>query len=184
MVLVNKHYFNIKQSGGFTLVELLISIAIIGLLAVLGIVAANYARAYAKEKKAMADVSTILSAVNILAQDANAWPGHQAINSVNGGANNEICGDGCVFGIDEAASGLVVTDGNFNNWDGPYMPKIPLDPWGQEYFFDTDYRITASGQPCDGAGGCLNAVAIGSYGPDGAGNNQYNGDDIINVIFR
>jgi hypothetical protein len=51
------------------------------------------------------------------------------------------------------------------------MPTIPLDPWGHPYFFDTDYDI-------DPSGGVTNAAVIGSFGPNGVGQNVYDSDNI------
>ena len=120
----------------------------------------------------------------MLANDTGLWPRQQPIDVVSTGANNEICGDGYVFGLSDQQSGITCTDGNFPGWAGEYMMKIKLDPWGNEYFFDTDYKVTVNDEPCNGGGACVNAVVIGSYGPDGLGNNLYNSDDIIKVIIK
>ncbi len=185
--------FQLQNKKGFTLLELLIVIAILGLLSTFVIAAARYARGYARENKAKHDIAQIYKAIQVLTHDTEEWPGHQAINTVCSGCpNNEMCGPdegggNCLNrSLSDGVAGITQNDGAspYANWGGPYMQKIPLDPWDHEYFFDTDYNITIDGDPCDGEAGCLDAVVVGSYGPDGIGNNLYNGDDIIKVIIR
>ncbi|MCU0679565.1 MAG: prepilin-type N-terminal cleavage/methylation domain-containing protein [Planctomycetes bacterium] len=176
-----------KDRKGFTLIELLVVIAIIGVLATLAIVSVNYARARAKTAKAQQEINEIFTAMEMLSIDANLWPGQQPINTVGSGANNEICAvaQGCVYGLSDARAGLTATDGNYPNWSGPYIYSISLDSWNNEYFFDTDYSVDVDGQPCGcGGGGCVNAAVVGSFGPDGIGNNQYNCDDIIKILVK
>ena len=169
---------------GFTLIELLVTIAIIGLLSTLAVIAVNAARFKAKVAVVQNDTDVIYKAITMLANDTGLWPGQQPIDVVSTGANNEICGDSCVFGLSDPQSGITGTDGNFPGWTGEYMMKIKLDPWGNEYFFDTDYQVTVNDEPCNGGGACVNAVVVGSYGSDGLGNNLYNSDDIIKVITK
>ena len=137
------------------------------------------------EKKKAIDIAQIYNAIVMLSNDSNLWPGQQPIDSVNTTGINEICADGCNFSLSDPHSGIVATDGNFPGWAGPYMDMIPDDSWGNKYFFDTDYQVDINNKPCAcGGGGCTNVVVIGSYGPDGIGNNQYNCDDIIKIITR
>jgi prepilin-type N-terminal cleavage/methylation domain-containing protein len=169
---------------GFTLIELLVVIGIIGVLATLVTVGVNYARTQARTVKAESDINTIYTAASALGNDTNQWPGHQSMDEVNAVNGNEICADGCTYGLSDSRSGLITTDGSYGSWAGPYINRIPLDPWDNEYFFDTDYRVTVDGEPCAGAGVCVNVAVVGSYGPDGTGNNTYNADDIIKIIAR
>ena len=156
---------------GFTLVELLIVIGIISLLATLSLIGYNYAKSKAKITKAEHDIAKIHHAIEMLANDTVVWPGHQEINKVNSTSNNEICSDGCAYGITDAQAGIVDNDGNYLHWTGPYMQIIPDDPWGNEYFFDTDYDVDGN-----------TVAAVGSYGPNKVGNNQYDDDDVIKII--
>lgn len=179
-----------KNLTGFTLIELLVAMAIIGILATLATAAFSYAKNRARTAKAQNDISQISKAMEMLANDTGYWPGHQTVSqtaSQAGNTNgNEICSDGCTFGLSAGESGLSADDtGNpYVNWDGPYIDPLPTDPWGHGYFFDTDYQVTAGNEPCNGAGGCAEAAVVGSYGADGIGNNQYNGDDIIKVLYK
>jgi len=54
------------------------------------------------------------------------------------------------------------------------MKSIPQDPWGNNYFFDTDYDVNGVGT----------RAVVGSYGPNGVGNNLYDSDDIYYVVNR
>ena len=76
-----------------------------------------------------------------------------------------------IYDLSEPESGLVATDGNFPNWNGPYIPEIPLDPWGNRYFMDTDYQISG-----------VDNVVLGSYGPEAVCNNCYNDTDIRLIL--
>ena len=173
-----------NNQNAFTLVELLVVIGIIGFLAAMAVVAVKTAQQKAKVAKVQNDIDEIYKAISAMANDTDTWPGHQTIGEINNGANNEICADGCAFGLSSPQAGIVSTDGSYGGWNGPYMRQIPTDPWENEYFFDTDYQVTVDGEPCDGGGSCIDAVVVGSYGPDGIGNEQYNGDDIIKIVAK
>lgn len=159
---------------GFTLIEILVVIAIIGILASIIIVSANQARQKAKIAKAQATLRQIRTAIAFLENDSNQWPGHKTINLVEGGASNNELWD-----LNAPEAGLTATDSNFPNWSGPYLGagSISPDPWGNNYFFDTDYDL-------DGDPAAPNqwAVVIGSFGPNGLGPNLYDDDDIIEII--
>jgi len=154
-------------NSGFTLLEVLVAIAIIGILSTLGMVAYKASIEQANVAKAQADIDAIYVAIGALMSDTGQWPGHQIPEDVNLSGGNEV------WDLTTAEAGLLATDGNFPNWDGPYMPNIPLDAWGNSYFLDTDYT-TPSG---------TTAPVIGSFGSNGVGQNLYDNDDIIKVVF-
>jgi len=166
-----------KDLKSFTLIELLVTIAIIGILSGIVIIAAIQARQSAKIGKARAEVRQFYHAITILENDTNEWPGHQTPGVIGTGVSgNEICPDGCSISIFDDGAGLLGSDGFYPNWHGPYLQlrEAILDPWGNEYFFDTDYDIGHNDW----------AVVIGSYGPNGIGNNLYDDDDIIYIIVQ
>ena len=67
--------------------------------------------------------------------------------------------------------GLAATDGTYPNWRGPDYDGPFRDTWGNNYFFDEDYDLNGT-----------TVAAIGSYGPNGEGLNQYDDDDIVLII--
>jgi len=160
----------------FTLVEVLVVIAIIGILATIIITNVNAAREQAKIAVSKAETRQIYNAILLFQDDTGEWPGHKTPYEIEEGVGgNEICSDGCSYGLTDPQTGLIDTDGNYTNWNGPYIATDLLDEWGNEYFFDTDYDIEpGSGEKW--------AVAIGSYGSNGEGLNLYDEDDVIYVI--
>lgn len=159
-----------KKVTGFTLIELLVSIAIISLLATIIMVAMNDSRNSAKIVKATAQVREIRKAVVMLEGDSGEWPGHKTLDDIEFGASGNEMWD---LHVPEA--GLVATDGNFDNWTGPYLSMTLVDPWGNNYFFDTDYDI-------DPTAGQRWAAVVGSFGPNGDGQNVYDSDNIVDVL--
>ena len=192
-----------NNTKGFTLIELLVVIAIVGLLSTMATVAARYAIDKAKVAKAQHAVDTIYNAITMLGNDTNEWPHHQTVSTVAAAMDHyEICGADADLpsqscGTDTIDSGLAGITQNdsatpFHSWAGPYMANIALDPWGHQYFFDTNYYVNTDNEPCgkDGDAVCHPIVAVGSYGPDGlgsvkllsSGDNAGGYDDVIKII--
>jgi len=117
---------------GFTLVEVMIVIAIIGLIA--GIVALNAGRLFgeAKADKVKADAKVIGDAILLFSKDCGGLPG----------------------GLED-----LIQNPGVDNWRGPYIQggvKAIKDPWGKPYVYEPSsgtppYRIGSYGQ--DGAPG-------------------------------
>ena len=169
-----------KKSEGFTLVELLVAIGIIGLLSTLAVVGYGSIRNSARTNVAKQHLHEIRKAIDMLENDTGFWPSQEA---AAGSSNPQVAGlvacgasDNEVQDLGDEQSGLVANNTDFTGWSGPYMNSVPTDPWGNEYFFDTDYDIAPTG-------GEWGAV-LGSYGPNGVGNNLYDSDDIIIVLAR
>lgn len=154
-----------KTKSGFTLVEIMIVVAIIGLLAGMSTLAITKSVKNSKIKTAEAELDMLAAAVLQLAWDTGRWP-NGALRTSDGSAtaNNEMW--------DLSASGLIYGTGFGDDWKGPYYESDMLtDPWGMPYFFDSDYKI-------DGA----NRTAVGSLGPNKTGRNRYNEDNIATRV--
>ncbi len=133
---LNQRRERICRTSGFTLVELMVVIVIIGLLA--GIVGLNLIGHIAKAKQtdAKAQIKILDSAVMQFKLDTNMYPGQ--------------------------LEDLVVRPADVENWmQGGYLQgrvTIPRDPWGYEYGYsvtggadDHPYEIYSFG--ADGAEG-------------------------------
>jgi len=125
---------------------------IIGLLSSVILTSVTGAQEKARITKVRLEAGAIRTEIILLADDTDLWPCRQTVDQVLcGGASNEI------EDLTTGNTGLLSNDGTFSNWGGPYANEIPLDPWGNNYFFDTDYEL----------GGGRVVAAVGSYGPDG-----------------
>jgi len=153
----------VRRRAGFTLVEILIVAAIIGLLSAIAIASMARIRRITRENICLNDLRVIGDAIDLLAFETGMWPG--------GHTPGEVA-DVEVWDLSAPRAGLVATDGRFPDWKGPYLRRVPRDPWGNHYFFDPDYFIGGDVYP-----------VMGSFGPDGIGRNRYNADDIY-VIMR
>ncbi|MBI4458179.1 prepilin-type N-terminal cleavage/methylation domain-containing protein [Candidatus Uhrbacteria bacterium] len=166
---------------GFTLVELLVVISIIGVLSTLAIVAFTRARAAAREAKAKGDIKQMALAVGLLFADTGKWPNGCPVESV---ANPETYLDTQQAGIRQAPAvgdqggGCTWTASDISGWAGPYA-KTFVDPWGSKYYFDPDYVPL---QNCSGQTAGDQAPAIVSFGPNKAGPNVYDCDDLWYVM--
>jgi general secretion pathway protein G len=151
---------------GFTLIELMIVIFILSTLSAIAVPSFFRYREKAQVARAQADIDRIHKAILLLELDTGQWPGHQPPNMVGGGSGNEI------VNLNILSAGLCGPNGA-PNWAGPYINcPIPKDPWGNHYFFDTDYNVSG-----------VMRVVVGSYGPNGQGLNQYDSDDVIKILF-
>ncbi len=167
---------------GFTLIEILITIGIIGLLASVILGNLNTAREKGMISKATSELKNIRTAIALLEDDTGKWPNGCKVGVVS---NPEIELDSAQAGIKTRPSAGTIdtctwTDSEVANWNGPYI-KTPVDPWGNSYWFDPDYR---PGDNVDGSENCgggteaiTNIVAIISFGPNGIGENKYDCDD-------
>lgn len=98
---------------GFTLLELLVVMVIIGLLA--GFVGPKYFSQIGKSevKVAMAQIDALGKALDQLRLDTGHYPG-----------------------AEEGLASLITRPANNPKWDGPYLTKgVPLDPWGRPYTY-------------------------------------------------
>jgi general secretion pathway protein G len=107
-----------RLAPGFTLIELMVVILIIGLLATIVVQNLRSATDKAKRVKAQADISQLKSGLDRYYLDAGGYPTS-----------------------DQGLNALVAAPGSGNiphDWQGPYIEKVPPDPWGNQYFYQSD----------------------------------------------
>lgn len=156
-----------EGATGFTLLELIVNIAIIGLLVTIAIPAYTTFRNRARIATATGDLKNIQVAMEALAIDTEKWPGPQNVG---------VTADQEVWDLSSKSAGLVATNGNFPNWKGPYLQSVPKDPWGMNYFFDPDYYT--SGKVGQGP----KSAVIGSFGPNKCCKNTYDSDNVYLIL--
>ncbi|MEO0624987.1 MAG: type II secretion system major pseudopilin GspG [Pseudomonadota bacterium] len=107
-------------SRGFSLVEMLVVVAIVGLLIGLVGPAAMRQLQSSRGTTAAAQIAQIRAAVDIFALDVGRYPTET-----------------------EGLRALVTNPGSVPGWNGPYLRdgRLPEDPWGAEFL----YRRTADG---------------------------------------
>ncbi|HKY07146.1 MAG TPA: type II secretion system major pseudopilin GspG [Candidatus Binatia bacterium] len=101
------------NSAGFTLIELIVVVAIIGLLA--GLVVPQFIRQEEKAtaKAVKAQIELLGTALDTFRLDVGRYPSSQ-----------------------EGLQALTQRPGGVDRWDGPYLKKeVPSDPWGKPYVY-------------------------------------------------
>ncbi len=131
---MNKLKIKDSMNKGFTLMELMVVIAIIVLLA--GIMTPNVAKRLEKAKmtRAEADISAIETAIGMYENDLGRYP-----ESIGGGVYAGLSAIQVLelrltgrHPITEVTDNLIVTD---RNWHGPYIKGIEQDSWKQDYIY-------------------------------------------------
>lgn len=135
------HFFH---QGGFTLTELLIVTGIITSMIVATLLAFTNQATRTKASAATSDMSDLVASISLLQVDTNRIPG---------GLLNTTCQQNLDTDLTTCEGGIVAQDASgtdcttianfgtlFPGWRGPYTHKPPLDPWGNSYNFDPDYR--------------------------------------------
>jgi general secretion pathway protein G len=135
-----------NHQEGFTLIELMVVILIIGLLAALVVQNLRGATDRAKITKAEADIAELKTALDRYYLDNGNYPtteqGLQAL-------------------VTPPTSGPIPA----NYEDGGYVERIPLDPWGHPYVYQSDgntYTLESYGADGQPGGTGKNADIIGS----------------------
>ena len=108
-----------KLRRAFTLVEMLLVVTIIGILAALVIPKIVGRSEQARATAAHADLSSIKTALDAFEVDNGFYP--------------------------KGLGDLIQAPGNAKNWHGPYLEKIPQDPWGNNYEYAYPGRHNATG---------------------------------------
>jgi len=86
----------LKNKKGFTIIELLIVIAIIGLLATISIVALNGARQKGRDAKRVGDIRQVQTALELYFNDQNSYPVVASSLVLGSGNAAKLCDTGFV----------------------------------------------------------------------------------------
>ncbi len=120
------------NQDGFTLIEIMVVILILGLLATIVVQSLRGAADKAKRVKAQADLAEYKTALDRFYLDNGYYPTtDQGLNAL----------------VSAPTSGRVPA----NYESGGYIERIPKDPWGGNYFYQSDG----------------NSYVLKSFGPDG-----------------
>ncbi len=155
---VRKHGYD----AGFTLTEVVVTVGLVGLLLAMVVPGVRKVRRNAMIKQAESDLAMLEAAVRKLAWDTGCWPTQRSKNRFDGRE---------VWDLTDPRAGLMATNGRYPNWKGPYITRIPDDPWGNPYFVDTDYYLERRWR-----------VVVGSFGPNGRGRNWYDRDNVFVLL--
>ena len=178
-----RHGVDLRETG-FTLVEVMIVVMIIGILTSIATPAILHAARVAKYKQAESDLEIIASAIQRLAWDTGKYPNGRPVEiAPYPESGNEL------WDLTVPEAGLLCYTNTLfsaSKWKGPYIKRIENDPWNMPYFFDPDYDIGKSGGLIvgQGKGKALGHVeyriVVGSFGANRRGN--YDEDDLYYVF--
>lgn len=161
----------LKKESGYTLLELVIIMAVISILAAIAFPSYTKYIDNAKKAKAAATLAELGGAITVLGTDTLYWPGGERASITSDESDGKRYSDLLANDM-----GIFNDDGFFSTsytWRGPYLKNNFLnkagtrfiDPWERDYFMDYKYKK-------DGK----KLVVVGSEGPD-----ETTKDD--NIIF-
>lgn len=110
-----------RRQAGFTLIEVLLVVAILGILAGIVVVNLSGRQEQSMIRAARASIGAISTAVDLYEVDTGRFPG---------------------------GLGALTADDGAPNWSGPYLRSAAIDPWGQAFSFSSSgnsYKITSGG---------------------------------------
>lgn len=136
-----------RRQGGFTLVELMVVVAIIGLLAAVVTVNVMGQSHQARVERVRADMRAISDACDLFKIDVGMYP--------------------------QQKEDLWQRPGNARKWNGPYLKEYPpKDPWGNDYEINAQGgRVMIKSLGADGSNGGteeaadLDSQTINNQGP-------------------
>jgi general secretion pathway protein G len=122
-----------SKKSGFTMIELLVVIVILGILSVIGLGSFSASQQKARDSRRKTDLRTIGDALEVYYNDKGGYPSSAS---------------GLILGCGAAAQETCTPGGIWENSDNSttYMVQIPTDPSGGMYYYISDgtyYQIYA-----------------------------------------
>jgi general secretion pathway protein G len=111
--------------SGFTLIELLLVMVILAILAAVIVPKFTGRTEQAKQSRALQDITNLKAQLNTFEVDTGSFPAS----------------------LDQ----LRENSANTANWHGPYIDKLPQDPWSHDYIYhpptgdSTEFQILSAG---------------------------------------
>lgn len=121
--LVKPQPRRLSSEAGFTLVEIMVVMAIIGLLATMVIINVLPSQGVAMKEKAKADVALLEQALDLYRLDLFRYPS-------------------TVEGLDALVSAPTGLDNASSYREGGYIKRLPEDPWGRPYQYASPGRYS------------------------------------------
>lgn len=121
-----------RSRSAFTLIEIMVVVAILGILASVLVLKLKGRTDDAKVSVARSDIATVVTALEQFQLDMGRYPTtEEGLNAlVTAPAAEET-------DTETGAAG--------GTWKGPYLNKVPVDPWGRAYVYECPGTVNVDG---------------------------------------